>query len=295
MSAPPIVALPDPATRAPTFKVPPRSCDCHAHVCGPVERYPLFAERIYSPADTPVAHYVRMLEALGIERAVLVQPSFYASDNSALLDGLRHAGSRFRGVAVIAESITDRELHALHEAGVRGVRFNIVDLKQARGVLPMERLQAIAQRIRSLGWHIELLMHVDEFPDLDVVLGRLPVDVVLGHLGYVPCDKRPDEPGFQALLRLMRTGKAWVKLTGPYRISRGPLPHSDTVPFAQALLEAAPERLVWGSDWPHVMTQWRIPMPNDADLLDLLMAWAPDEAVRHKILVDNPHALYGFD
>ena len=138
--------------------------------------------------------------------------------------------------------------------------------------------QRLAQRIAPFGWHIEFLMHVDEFPDLDRMLDGLPVDVVFGHLGYVRAEKGTDVPGFQALLRLLRGGRAWVKFTGPYRISSQPLPHADTVAFAHALLATAPDRIVWGSDWPHVMTRWTIPMPNDGALADLLLDWIPDAA-----------------
>jgi predicted TIM-barrel fold metal-dependent hydrolase len=137
-------------------------------------------------------------------------------------------------------------------------------------------------------------MHVDEFPELDRMLAHLPVECVFGHLGYVRADKGVQAAGFQALLRLMRAGRARVKLTGPYRISTGPLPHADTQPFADALVAAAPDRLVWGSDWPHVKTEWTVPMPNDGDLADLLARWVPDAETRRRVLVDNPARLYGF-
>jgi 2-pyrone-4,6-dicarboxylate lactonase len=236
----------------------------------------------------------RLLGSLGVERAVLVQPSFYGSDNRALLDAIAASGGRYRGVAVLDDADDGAALERLHEAGIRGARVNIVDLADGKGQLPVDKLRRLAARIAPLGWHLELLMHVDEFPDLDRQLGDLPVQLVFGHLGYVRKGRAPDEPGFQAFLRLLRDGRAWAKLTGPYRISSQPLPHADLAPFAQALREAAPQRLVWGSDWPHVMVNWSIGMPDDGDIVDLLARWIPDEAHRHQVLVDNPATLYGF-
>lgn len=294
--APPTVAPPDPDTRAPRFEMPAGACDCHAHVCGPPNRYPLFPDRIYTPADATVADYQRMLGRLGVERGVLVQPSFYGTDNSAVLDALGAGGGRFRGVAVIAEDADPASLRAMHAAGVRGVRVNIVDVKDRKaGTLPMARLRALAERVAPLGWHVELLLHADEFPDLDRTFAGFPTEIVLGHLGYVRTDKTVADAGFQALLRLLRAGRSWVKLTAPYRISPGAMPHADVLPFARALLEAAPQRLVWGTDWPHVMTKWTIPMPNDGEIADLLADWIADAGLRAQILAENPKRLYGFD
>jgi 2-pyrone-4,6-dicarboxylate lactonase len=290
----PVCARPDPAPRTPRFKLPPLACDCHAHICGPQAVYRYIPERIYTPPDALLDDYKKLLSALGCERAVMVQPSFYGTDNSAMLAAIKAAGPSFRGVAVIGDDAGPRELEAMHEAGIRGARLNIVDLREGKGRLPVERIRRLAQRIAPFGWHIEFLMHVDEFPDLDRMLDGLPVDVVFGHLGYVRADKGTDVAGFQALLRLLRGGRAWVKFTGPYRISSQLLPHADTVAFAHALLEAAPDRIVWGSDWPHVMTRWTIPMPNDGALADLLLDWIPDAPQRDRVLTDNPAALYGW-
>jgi len=294
MSAIPACAPPDPATRAPSFTFAPLACDCHAHVCGPQARFPYAAQRIYTPPDALVADYERMLDALGVGRAVLVQPSFYGTDNAAMLAGMKAARRPVRGVAVLGDNVDERALADLHATGIRGVRFNIVDLAEGKGRLPLERLRATAARIAPFGWHIELLMHVNEFPDLDRMFADLPVDIVVGHLGYVPTQNGIDDPGFQALLRLMKSGKAWAKLTGPYRISPGPLPHADTDALAHKLMETNPARVVWGTDWPHVKAQWSIPMPNDGDLASLLTRWVPDAEQRRRVLVDNPAALYGF-
>jgi len=290
----PVCAPPDPHPATPKFKFPPLACDCHAHICGPQDVYKYIPERIYSPPDALIPDYKRLLAALGCTRAVLVQPSFYGTDNSAMLAAMKDAGEGFRGVAVIADTVTTRELEAMHAAGIRGARLNIVDVREGKGQLPMERITRLAHRIKPFGWHIEFLMHVDEFPDLDTMLGKLPVDVVFGHLGYVKTEKGTATPGFQALLRLLRDGRAWVKFTGAYRISAQTLPHADTNAFAHALAAMAPDRIVWGTDWPHVMTKWTIPVPNDGAIADLLLHWIPDAALRARVLADNPAKLYGF-
>lgn len=289
---PPLCAAPDAHPRKPRLALPPLACDCHAHICGPRERYPYWSGRVYTPPDCLLPAYRHLLDTLGAQRAVLVQPSVYGCDNTALLDALHVAGPNFRGVAVVDENVDAAQLERMHAAGVRGVRCNIVDIVADKGKLPLAMLQRLAQKIAHLGWHIELLMHADEFPDMDRAFADLPVEVVLGHLGYLRTEKGVDDPGFQALLALMRAGRAWVKLTGPYRISSEALPYPDTVPFADALLRAAPQRVVWGSDWPHVMMKGS--MPNDGDLCDVLATWIPDAALREQVLVDNPAVLYGF-
>jgi predicted TIM-barrel fold metal-dependent hydrolase len=289
--APPC-APPDFSPRRPRVALPDGACDCHAHILGPAARYAYSPERVYTPPDCLLPDYRAMLQALGVARAVLVQPSVYGHDNAVLLAALREGGPGFRGVAVIGDSPSDAQLESLHAAGVRGVRVNVVDVREGGGALPIGRLRELASRIAPLGWHLELLAHVDAHPALDRDLDGLPVDLVFGHLGYLRRGASLDDPGFRALLRLAARGRAWVKLTGPYRISSRPMPHEDVTPFAHALLEAAPERIVWGSDWPHVMVKGA--MPNDGDLADLLPAWIPGEALRRRVLVENPARLYGF-
>jgi len=292
MTVAPPCAPPDFEPRRPRIVLPSPACDSHAHILGPSSRFSYSPERVYTPPDCLLPDYRAMLAALGIERAVLVQPSVYGTDNTVLLGALREGGGAFRGVAVVGDAPTDGELEALQVAGVRGVRVNVVDVREGKGSLPAERLRRLAARIAPLGWHLELLAHVDEYPTLERDLGELPVDLVFGHLGYMRTGKGLGDPGFRALLRLASEGRAWVKLTGPYRISTRPLPHEDVTPFAHALLAAAPGRIVWGSDWPHVMVKGA--MPNDGDLADLLAAWVPDEALRRRVLVENPARLYGF-
>jgi 2-pyrone-4,6-dicarboxylate lactonase len=289
----PLCAPPDFQPRTPKIKMPALACDTHAHVLGPAASYDYSPARVYTPPDCLMKDYRHMLDTLGVTRAVLVQPSVYGTDNSAMLDAMKTDPQRLRGVAVVDPAISAAELKSMHAAGIRGVRVNIVDVKDRKaGALPMDMLHALAKRIAAMGWHMEFLMHADEFPDLDRAFADFPVPIVLGHLGYMNTSLGLNAPGFQALLRLMQAGKAWVKLTGPYRISGGPLPHADTVPFAHALLQANVERVIWGTDWPHVMHKGLI--PNDADMTDLLLQWVPDAAQRERVLVTNPARLYGF-
>lgn len=281
----------DPSPHAPRVQVPAHACDVHAHVCGPRDRFPLVANRLYNPPEASLSDYLHMLDTLGIERGVLVQPSVYGTDNSAMLEALSAAPARLRAVAVLPFDVSAVEIERLHALGVRGVRCNIVDLKEGRGQLPLEGLRRLADTIAPFGWHIEFLMHVNEFPDLDRQLGNLPVPLVLGHLGYVPSQLGTTD-GFEALLRLARAGRAWVKLTAPYRLTGEPFPYPSTVAAAQALLDEVPDRLLWGSDWPHVFI--RSAMPNDGDLFNLFADWVGDRALLQTILVDHPAQLYGF-
>lgn len=286
-------APPDFHPRKPKLTLPELACDTHAHILGPIAKHAYSPARVYTPPDCLLGDYQNMLTTLGVQRAVLVQPSVYCSDNTVMLEAMRVAGKAFRGVAVVETGVPDTELARLNAAGVRGVRVNIVDVKDRKpGTLPMEALSALARRIAPLGWHMEFLMHCDEFPDLDSTFADFPVEVVLGHLGYMKTSLGVNNAGFQALLRLMKTGKAWVKFTGPYRISGEPLPHADTNAFAHALIDANAQRVLWGTDWPHVMV--KTAMPNDGDLCDLLAGWIPDEAAREQVLVHNPAKLYGF-
>jgi 2-pyrone-4,6-dicarboxylate lactonase len=290
--APPC-APPDFNPRKPTLTMPALACDTHAHILGPIANHAYSPARVYTPPDCLLSDYRKMLTTLGVERAVLVQPSVYGTDNTVMLDAMRAAGSAFRGVAVVDDDISDSDLEKLNTAGVRGVRVNIVDVKDRKpGTLPMAKLTALAQRVAPLGWHMEFLMHCDEFADMDRTFESFPVEIVLGHLGYMKTDKGVNDPGFQALLRAVKSGRCWVKLTGPYRISTQAMPHADTNEYAHALVAANVQRILWGSDWPHVMVKGA--MPNDGDLCNLLSAWIPDDASREQVLVKNPAKLYGF-
>jgi len=285
---------PDTAPRKPRLQAPPGAVDCHAHIFGPVSRYPFSPKRLFTPPDTTIEQYQGVLATLGISRAVLVTPSVYGMDNERQLDALVAMRGAWRGVAVMPTDVKDAEIERLHRAGFRGVRVNLF----AKSGLLLDDLEAIAARVGALRWHVQLHADARELEPLVPRLKRLPVDVVFDHLGHVPAAAGADHPGFRALLRLMGEGRFWAKLSAPYRLSEQPYPYPDVAPFAKALIAAAPERLVWATDWPHPAVPGHMPanfvMPNDGDLLDILGHWTDDPAVQKKILVDNPVALYDF-
>ena len=286
----PLCAGPDPSPRPPRrFAVPAGAIDCHAHVIGHPPRYPLVAERSYTPPEATPAAYTAMLDATGMSGGVLVQVSVHGTDNALMVETLRSAPARLRGVCVVAPDVTDAELAALAEAGVVGCRFNVL----FGGGVALDELEKIAARVAPLGWHIQLLIDVRHLPELAPRLMRLPVPVVLDHMGHLPASLGVSHPGFEALLALLRDGDCWVKLSGAYRLSAAGPPYADTIPFARALVATRPDRLVWGSDWPHVALAG--PMPNVADLLDLLVDWVPDAATRERVLAANARKLYGFE
>jgi 2-pyrone-4,6-dicarboxylate lactonase len=285
----------DAQPHAPSAALPPGACDCHAHICGPAAAYPYGTERIYTPPDATIESYRHLLAVLGVARAVLIQPSVYGTDNRAMLAALRAAGPGFRGVAVVEPGIAAREVEALHQAGIRGVRLNLVDRREGRNAVPVELVRALAERIAPFRWHIEFLVNMDEAAGFADAVAGLPVPIVLGHLGYPRAGARDwiRSPAFASLLALLAGGRCWVKLTGPYRISgAADLPYGDVDAAAAELARAAPGRLIWGSDWPHVMM--KKPMPNDGALCDLLARWIPDAKTRTRVLVENPMELYGF-
>jgi predicted TIM-barrel fold metal-dependent hydrolase len=258
-------------------------------VFGPRDRYPWVANRLYTPPPVGLDDYLAMLRVAGFERGVLVQTGLYGNDNRFLTDTLRAHSGRLRGIALIGEDITDAALRDLADAGVRGFRVN----RTAKTGLAFDVARRLAERTKELGWHVQFLLDVEDHPDLDTLLGSFATEVVVDHMGRPDACKGVDAPGFQALIRLLKSGRGWAKLSAPYRTSLCEPPYDDMTPFAQALVAAAPERLVWGSDWPHVLLDKT--MPNDGDLVDQIAVWVPDEAVRRRILVDNPEQLYGFE
>lgn len=288
----PICPPPDPNPQPPKIKAPPGTIDCHAHVFGPESKYPYSPRRGYTPPDASLTDYLAMHDVLGVERSVLTQPSVYGTDNAAMLDAMAEHPGRILGVAALDADISDAELEVLNDRGVRGVRVNLAD-KGGDPFGSMDNVRRFSERLKPLDWHLELLLHVNDFQDLRETFTDFPVDIVIGHLGYMKSPNTIENPGFQEFLELVRGGNCWVKLTGTYRITgeENP-PYPDNIPVAQALIEANPDRMIWGTDWPHPF-HFR-GMPNDAYLLDQMLDWT-DEATINMILVDNPVELYRFD
>jgi D-galactarolactone isomerase len=273
----------------PREKAPPRAVDCHFHIFGPDAKYPYAQKRGYTPPEALVPQYEAMIAVLGIERMVIVHPSVYGTDNRCSLDSMALLGrERCRMVAVVDESIGDAELARMDAAGVRGVRFNLVSIGSGPS---LDRLRAVARRIAPFGWHVQIYIDGEALAALAPLLAELPVPVVVDHMGQIMTAWGLDHPAVDALRRLIDGGRGWVKLCG-YRCSSAGYPFADVAPLARRLIGSAAERCLWGTDWPHPSLAGT--MPDDGELLDLLADWAPDPALRRKILVDNPAALYGF-
>ena len=279
---------PNPDPGIPIHPLPPEAWDCHAHIFGPVEQYPFTANRSFTPPEASLTAYRRMLAALGIAHAVIVQPSVFGTDNRCTFDSVSAAGGLWRGVAVVNPNPSEKELERLHAAGFRGVRVNVL----FKGGLTFGALEPMARKIAPLGWHLQLLLDCRDLIELAPRVRQLPVEIVVDHMGHMPTSAGDQHPGFQILLQLVREGRCWVKLSGAYRISDEPYPYHDVVPFARALIEADASHMVWGSDWPHPCVTGSI--PKDTELLDLLAMWAPDADVRRRILTENPAVLYGY-
>jgi 2-pyrone-4,6-dicarboxylate lactonase len=281
---------PDPDTRAPRFHPPARACDAHCHVFGPAARFPYAPDRSYTPPDAPKENLVALHRILGIERAVIVQASCHGSDNRATLDAIASSGGRYRGIAIVDGSVTDTDYAALHAGGIRGVRFNFV--KHLGGRPEMRVFHRTLERIVPLGWHLVLHLDAADIVELAPLLRGLRLPFIIDHMGRVKADAGLDQAPFRALLELVKLDTCWVKVCGAERVSTAGAPFADAVPFARMLVEAAPDRVLWGTDWPHPNIAGR--MPNDGDLVDLVPLIAPDAAAQRKLLVDNPARLYDF-
>jgi len=290
---------PDPNTRKPRFTPPPNSCDTHFHVFGPPEQFPFVSTHEYTPPAAPLEHYLKMIKVIGVERAVVVQPSVHGLDNSATLDAIKNSGGRFRGVARIDDQTPKGELQRLHDGGVRGVRFNLLD--RPRGNVSLDVLDRCVEHIAEFGWSVDLHIDTKKLLEEEKRVRSMPIPVVIDHIARVKPVEGLSQPAFQLLLDLMKERHVWVKVSGADKIcntnvhSYFGLPFVEVIPFAQAVIAAAPDRVIWGTDWPHSNNFAPGRTPNDGDLVDLLAAFAPDEEVTRKILVDNPAALYGFD
>jgi predicted TIM-barrel fold metal-dependent hydrolase len=272
----------------PGVAVPAGATDCHFHVFGPRARYPIVASSMYDPQEASVDDYLAMANTLGLQRRVVVQASVYGVDNRCLVDSIERLGrQQTRGIAVIDASITDEALRDLDAAGVRGIRFNAIS-----GGVSLDSLPVLARRIAPLGWHVQLWVKGERLPAIEPLIDELPVPVCIDHLGQITPSKGLSHPEFKSLERCLRGGRTWIKLCG-YRSSAQEDPHDDVVDQVRAIVAAAPERCVWGTDWPHPLLEHRA-MPDAGRLLDLLAHWVGDEASFRRVMVDNPAVLYGF-
>ncbi len=287
----PTIPAPHPSPHAPvTFTPPADACDAHCHVFGPAARFPFADDRAYTPPDSGIEDFERLQERLGLSRAVFVQASCHGTDNSAMVDAIIRGRGRYAGVAMIDDTFSMAQIEQLHEVGVRGTRFNFVS--HLGGAPEMDEFWRIVHRVAPLGWHIVLHFDAKDLVGYASVLDAMPCPYIIDHMARVPTKDGLDQAPFVALLELMRDERAWVKISGAERLTAdGPPPYDDVIPYAQALIAAAPDRILWGTDWPHPNVRH---MPDDGDLLDLLAAFAPDEATRHQILVTNPTHLYDF-
>ncbi len=282
---------PDPNTRKPAFKMPPKSCDAHCHVFGPANKFPYSEDTTYTPPDAPREKLKELHDILGVQRVVIVQASCHGTDNSAMLDAIAHNRENYRGVCIASDDYSDAEFERLHEGGIRGVRYNFV--KHLGGTPDLDDMRRVVERVKPMGWH--LVIHVDapdliEFEDL---FASFDLPKVIDHMGRVPTNGGIHQKPFQILLDFMRRDDFWVKVCGSERISQGGPPFYDAIPYAQSLIEVAPDRILWGTDWPHPNISKF--MPNDGDLVDLVPLFARDQTLQQKVLVDNPARLYGFD
>jgi len=280
---------PHPTLAPASFSIPAGACDTHAHVISLEPRYPLVATRSYTPPPASPDAYLAMLNAQGMERGVLVQVSVHGTDNRYMVETLQAHPDRLRGIAVVAPDVSDAALQTLDDAGVRGLRINVL----FGGGVGFDAMETLARRIAPMGWHMQFLLDVNQLDD-DLMrrLTQLPCPGIIDHMGFARGEQGIESPGFRKLLRLVNEAGYWVKLSGAYRISDDFEQYRDVVALAQTLVAAAPDRMVWGSDWPHVNVAG--PMPNTGVLRNALPQWIPDDATRRKILVENPARLYGF-
>jgi 2-pyrone-4,6-dicarboxylate lactonase len=279
-----------PAPSKPTFVPPPGAVDAHCHVFGPAARFPFAPERKYTPCDASKDQLWALRDYLGFDRNVIVQATCHGADNRAVVDALRSSQDTARGVATVRAEVTDAELRALDEAGIRGVRFNFV--RRLVDTTPRDALLAIAHRVAPLGWHVVIYFEAEDLPELYEFLASLPTVVVVDHMGRPDVTKPVDGAEFELFLRLMREhGHFWSKVSCPDRLSAsGPPDYADVVPFARRLVETFPDRVLWGTDWPH--PNLKTHMPDDGELVDFIPRVATTPELQRRLLVDNPQRLY---
>ncbi len=287
-----------------SFRPPVGGCDCHTHVFGPFARYPLARERSYTPPPAPVEDLIARLDRTGLSRAVVVQPSAYGTDNRCTLDAVADYSDRLRAVVVIDGTESDAALAEMHEKGARGVRLNLISAGGPRGMSVAELLTRVGARIRPLGWHMQMYTDLDVVAENAATLRGLGIDIVLDHMAKVDATLGAAHPRFPVLAGLLDTGRFWVKLSGTYRVSGDTYGNPDVDALARALITLNPERMVWGTDWPHLANHNRVASaePPTIDyhaidygrLLSLVPAWTGDEALTARILSRNPARLYDF-
>ena len=283
-------APPDPNTRQPKFRPPALACDAHCHIFGPAAKFPYAPDAPYWPPDAPFENLQKLHKTLGIERAVIVHASCHGADMRATLDGIARSKGNYRGTAIIDETYGEREFQRMHEGGIRGVRFNFV--KHLGGRPDMAFFQRTVGRVKEMGWHLIFHLDATDLVEFDAMFKQIPVPMVIDHMGRVKAAEGLQQEPFRVLLDFMRNDNFWVKICGAERVSSKGPPLDDALPFARALIEAAPGRILWGTDWPHPNVGNH--MPNDGDLVDLFAQMAPQAELQKKILVDNPARLYGF-
>ena len=286
------------------FDVPAGACDCHTHIHADPAKFPFFAGRVYTPELASPEEMSALHQTLHIERVVIVTPSVYGPDNSATLFGMKARGPTARGVAVIDDKTPESDLDAMNQAGFRGIRLNLATSGISDPNVGRQRFQAAVDRMKARGWHIQLFTGLPTISAIKELVAASPVPVVFDHFGGALAELGPEQPGFSDLLELVKSGKAYVKISGAYRASKLAPDYADAAPLARALIAANSDRIVWGTDWPHpnsVTPPGNKPTDltplfqiDDGHLLNQLAAWAPDAAIRKKILVDNPARLYGF-
>jgi len=299
MAKPPLRVMlpPDPNTRAPGWTLPAGACDTHVHVFGPPDVFPYSEKRKYNPPAAPVEHYMNVQKITGLSRVVFCTPNVHGYDNRAILDAIAKLGDSARGIANIDASFDAAALDAMREAGIRGARFHLMDDRPGSKEFLAEHLPSLLKRDWILDLHLDPkdLIHHEKY------IRGLPSVTIIDHMARVRAADGLQQPGFQLLLDLLKDDRFWVKICSVDKVSAAPkpqseggIPYSDMVPFAQAVIAAAPDRVIWGSDWPHSNNFTPGRVPNEGDLLNLLGAIAPDEATRRRILVDNPARLFGF-
>ena len=286
------------------FDVPAGAVDCHTHIHGDPAKFPFFSGRVYTPEPASPEEMAALHRALHIQRVVIVTPSVYGTDNSATLFGMKARGHNARGIAVIDDKTTEAELDAMGKAGIRGVRLNLATGGINDPAVARPRFTAAAQRIKARGWHLQIYTNPQMITAVKDLVMSSPVPIVFDHFGGAQAAAGMGQPGFSDLVDAVRSGKAYVKISGAYRASKQAPDYADVAPMAKALIAANPDRIVWGTDWPHpdsVTPQGKKPTDvtplfqiDDGRLLNQLVVWAPDAKTRKKILVDNPTRLYGF-